>query len=146
MHDGCNVSVVFGAYVGDDLHARKRVRVDVSPSAVWRHPPPPQATHETPLTLPLPPSLSLYAAAAVHRSAQQFSKLTLGELSLQELSVMCDLEDEAARVGHFVRIFPTEHTRYYNQFFEAQRCVVVVVVVVLVVVGEEVVEVVVEVV
>ncbi len=62
-----------------------------------------------------------FSAAAVHRSAQQFSKLTLGELSLQELSVICDLEDENARAGHFVRIFPTEGTRYYNQFFEAQR-------------------------
>jgi hypothetical protein len=57
----------------------------------------------------------------VHRSAPQFPKLTLGDLTLQELCVLCDLEDEAARVGHFQCIFPTEHTRRYHHFFETQR-------------------------
>ena len=57
----------------------------------------------------------------MHRSAQQYASLTLGDLTLQELSVLCDLEDEAARIGHFTRIFPTENTRYYSQFFETQR-------------------------
>jgi hypothetical protein len=58
----------------------------------------------------------------VHRNAKQYGSITLGDLSLCELSVLCDLEDETHRSGHFTRIFPTEHTKFYHQFFETPRC------------------------
>ena len=54
---------------------------------------------------------------------KQLSTLNIEDLNLWELGVLCDFEDEEHRRGHFTRIFPTQDTRYYNQFFESQKCV-----------------------
>jgi hypothetical protein len=44
--------------------------------------------------------------------------VSLADLPMVDLAVICELEDEQNRCGHFTRIFPTTETRYYHQFFE----------------------------
>jgi hypothetical protein len=84
------------------------------------HSPPPSP----PLPIPhLPPSFS-HAAAAVARSTRSLDVVSLADLPMTDLAIICELEDEQNRGGHFTRIFPTSETRYYHQFFEnPNKCV-----------------------
>jgi hypothetical protein len=61
---------------------------------------------------------SLLYMSAAPRSTKSLEAMHPSDLPLADLAIICELEDELNRVGHFTRIFPTTETRYYNQFFE----------------------------
>jgi hypothetical protein len=42
-------------------------------------------------------------------------------LTKDEIEMLLDLEDEAARVGNFVRVFPVKTTIHYESFFDVMR-------------------------
>ena len=60
----------------------------------------------------------MFLLAVAGRSAKSLESTHPAELPLSDLAVICELEDEQARTGHFTRIFPTTESRYYYQFFE----------------------------
>ena len=42
-------------------------------------------------------------------------------LTQDEITMLLDLEDEAARIGNFIRVFPLKTTMHYETFFEVMR-------------------------
>ncbi len=42
-------------------------------------------------------------------------------LTEDEIEMLLDLEDEAARIGNFIRVFPLKTTIHYESFFDVMR-------------------------
>lgn len=42
-------------------------------------------------------------------------------LTQDEIEMLLDIEDEAARVGNFIRVFPLKTTIHYEGFFDIMR-------------------------
>ena len=63
-------------------------------------------------------SFLVLTVAGVQRNHRTLDATVPLELPLADLAVICELEDELMRIGHFTRIFPTLDTRHYHQFFE----------------------------
>ena len=76
----------------------------------------------TPMTLP---NVRCFCHTGVspRRSASELPTVALPDLTLSELSVLCDFEDELARRGHFTCIFPTKSSHVYAPLFDGVRYV-----------------------